>query len=95
MKTLMFVFWIGGVGGDDVATQIALRAGAREANPLAQSAWMQHTLTIGTAAGGSWGLHELYQRKPKLAITLGIVAGAVRGGIAVHNLQVAREQGRR
>ena len=94
MKTLMFVVWFGGFTADTSSTHFALNQGAHE-SVLSQKPWVNHAIIGGEAAGGAYGLQRLSKKHPKLAVTLGIAVGALRAGIAVRNIQVAKQMRRR
>jgi hypothetical protein len=85
----MFVVWISGFGADAASTHRALRAGGEDVL-LSQNPWINHALVGAEAGGGAWALHRLLQRHRRLAIGLGLSLGALRAGIAVHNLHTAR-----
>ncbi len=89
MKTLMMIAWLTGGAADGVSTHVALGRGGREV-VLSQSSPINTAIISGEMAGGAYGLNKLYQSHPKVAVTLGIAAGAFRIGIASHNLRVTR-----
>jgi hypothetical protein len=94
MKTLMFVVWFGGFAADTSSTHFALNQGAHE-SVLSQKPWVNHVIIGGQAAGGAYGLQRFSKNHPKLAVTLGIAAGALRAGIAARNFSVARQMRQR
>lgn len=86
MHKLMLIVWLGGVGSDAVSTHIAMARGGREL-VLTQSPIANDVIITSQAVGGAVLLDRLYQHHPKIAVTLGIVGGVLRGGIAAHNLR--------
>ncbi len=87
MKALMFAAWLTGGIADSSSTCQALARGGREV-VLTQSCGTNALIISGEMAGGVYGLNRLYKTHPKVAATIGIVAGAVRIGIASHNARI-------
>ena len=85
----MIVAWLTGVGADAGSTAFALHRGGREA-VLSQSTLITVGVLAGEGVGGTYGLLRLHRSHPRLAVTIGILAGVGRTFIAAHNVQVAR-----
>ncbi len=83
---MLGAFLAGGVA-DATSTCTALARGGREA-VLTQSCRANTAIIGAEMAAGSVGLSKLYQTHPKLAVGIGIVAGAFRIGVAAHNAGV-------
>ena len=75
-------------GADITTTQVALRNGARELNPLMpqQPAW---NLVVGSAAsaGQVWVFHRMGRSHPKLAKWATVAAIGVEGWAATANMR--------
>lgn len=83
---ILGAFLAGGVA-DASSTCAALARGGREV-VLTQSCRANTAIIGAEMAAGSYGLSKLYQTHPKLAVGIGIVAGAFRIGVAAHNAGV-------
>jgi len=89
MKTLMVIAWLTGGVADSQSTCAALARGGREVI-LTQSCSVNTLIISGEMAAGTYGLNKLYAKHPKLAVGIGIAAGAFRVGIAARNNRVQR-----
>ena len=89
MKTLMFLAWLGGTGGDAVSTHVALNHGAHEL-VMTQNPAVDDILIGGQAVGGAILLARLHKTHPKTAIVAGILAGSFRAYITYHNVLAVR-----
>jgi hypothetical protein len=89
MKTAMFLVWLTGGIADSSSTCQALARGGREV-VLTQSCGANAAIIGAEMAAGSFGLNKLYRTHPKLAVGIGIAAGALRVGIAAHNQRIQR-----
>ena len=86
MHKLMLIVWLGGVGMDGASTHIKMSQGYREA-VLTQSIPANDAIIGVQAVGGAVMLEKLYKTHPKLAVTIGIVGGALRAGVGASNLR--------
>lgn len=85
------VVWVAGAAGDLASTEAALSRGAMEVNPLQQSPAGRVAAQAAYAATGCLVDSSLRKRgKGKLAKILRISLFALKMGLVVHNLQVAR-----
>ena len=85
------VVWVAGAAGDLASTELALHHGAVEMNPIQQSPVGRVTVQAAYATTGCLLDSSLRERgKGKLAKILRISLFALKMGLVVHNLQVAR-----
>jgi hypothetical protein len=76
-------------GADSASTLAALRAGAREANPLLSQRAVVNTLERSAIVAAQLvGLTRLARHKPRLARRLALVAIGLESGLAGYNVSV-------
>ncbi len=88
-KAVMLGTWITGGALDISSTCQGLANGGREV-VLTQSCRTNALVISGEMVAGAYGLNKLHLTHPKLAVTLGIIAGVFRCSVAAHNFGVKR-----
>lgn len=78
-------------GGDIATTQIVLRQGGREVNPVVPKGATLNLLAGSAAtAANVYLLHRLDAKHPKLAKTIAVIGIGLEGFVVVHNARQVR-----
>jgi hypothetical protein len=96
-SSLSWPAWMAAFGdaGDLISTQLALHAGAHEANPLLPKGAVANGLVQGAEdLAMQYAIHRLSASHPALAKVLGVGVGAMGAYSTLRNLQTLRAQTR-